>query len=68
MQGYWINFAKTGDPNGPGLPNWPGYAGNAPALMHFTTEGTAEASVSASRAPCSLLKTHLEQMLKAAHP
>ena len=23
MQGYFANFIKTGDPNGPGLPEWP---------------------------------------------
>jgi para-nitrobenzyl esterase len=35
MNSYWVNFAKTGNPNSPGLPPWPAFAESAPQAMVF---------------------------------
>lgn len=37
IQSYWINFAATGDPNGPGLPQWPAFTEKAQKVMRFDT-------------------------------
>jgi para-nitrobenzyl esterase len=33
LSGYWVNFAKTGDPNGGGLPQWPAFSASAPQAL-----------------------------------
>ena len=35
MTGYWINFARTGNPNGPGLPPWPAYRQGSDFNLEF---------------------------------
>jgi para-nitrobenzyl esterase len=35
MEQYWTNFAKTGDPNSAGLPEWPLYGASAEAVMEL---------------------------------
>jgi para-nitrobenzyl esterase len=38
---YWVNFARTGNPNGQGLPEWPVYTPQADKLMDFALSGPA---------------------------
>ena len=36
MGSYWTNFAKTGNPNGPGVPQWPAYQSANDEWMHLS--------------------------------
>ena len=35
MSSYWVNFARSGDPNGVGLPAWPVFGTQAEPVLHL---------------------------------
>jgi para-nitrobenzyl esterase len=41
ISSYWINFARSGDPNGEGLPEWPGFYEKEQQVMYFDGESGA---------------------------
>ncbi len=38
--GYWVNFVKSGNPNGKGLPLWPSYREDARPTLHIDVNST----------------------------
>jgi len=48
MMDYWTNFARKGDPNGPGLPEWPRYDKTG-AVMHLDRETHASPDTTRAR-------------------
>ncbi|CAM2157244.1 Carboxylic ester hydrolase [Pararobbsia alpina] len=44
MHAYWVNFAKNGDPNGAGLPQWTRYSTQEDKLLWFAPEGASKTS------------------------
>lgn len=39
MNAYWTNFAKTGNPNGEGLPHWPVYTETDESVLDIQLDG-----------------------------
>jgi para-nitrobenzyl esterase len=36
MSSYWVNFARTGDPNGHGLPQWPAFTATQGKVLYLS--------------------------------
>lgn len=42
MNGYWVNFARTGNPNGDGLPHWPLYNKKEHQIIDIELDGKVQ--------------------------
>lgn len=54
MSNAWANFARTGNPNAEGLPEWPAYTAENGATMIFDNE-------------CSVVSNHDAELLEIVH-
>ena len=63
VESYFTNFAKTGNPNGAGLPVWPELSAEA-AYVKFTREGTVEEGKDLRGGPCNVFRDVIEARMK----
>ena len=65
IQTYWINFARTGDPNGRGVFIWPRYDGRTRKFLEFTTKADLIVSENQRGPFCDLFRELLGQTATA---
>jgi len=63
IQAYWTNFAKTGNPNGPGLPQWNAWSADRESYIRFSQSGDAIPEQNFSPIYCHLAPDRLKQQL-----
>jgi para-nitrobenzyl esterase len=65
VESYFANFAKTGNPNGAGLPMWPEFGATA-AYVKFTREGTVEEAKDLRGGLCKVFRDVIEARMRQA--
>jgi para-nitrobenzyl esterase len=66
-QGYWVNFARTGDPNGGGLPTWPRHVAGKDQIFDFRPDGTAGAGADPRKARLDVTRKATESGKRDDH-
>jgi para-nitrobenzyl esterase len=61
MNTYWSNFAKTGNPNGKGLPNWPQYDVQKEEILDINLDGKAVAMPDPRKARFNVIEKAFKQ-------
>ena len=58
IETYWTNFAKTGDPNGPGLPKWPEQDAMG-TYIQLQQDGSVQTATGLRKAQCDVYREWL---------
>lgn len=63
VESYWTNFAKSGDPNAPGLPVWKAWNSDEEPFLEFSQNGAALPQKNFSPPFCRLAPRRLQESL-----
>ncbi len=58
IETYWSNFAKTGNPNGKGLTDWPKFNNQSREYLDFASDGSLVVRENQRGPYCDLLRKH----------